>query len=517
MDDRSLLAKSFTLLYRESQLINKTENSSDLVRTVLNDVVVNDIALGLNTEREIISSFKNTILEMCNNPVDHEYNKEELLQVIRVNTLNDDRYFEAIKQGIINDMDEGSLKRVILNYKKSINNHFKEKKLGAILHNASRTYNYERQKIPDINAFIDSVISELEPLQLNTTIKDPAIITELDLGDDKSASVVFNEMKARNTGQVGYITGWQDFNEMIQGRLRPGETVCINALQHKYKTGFTLSLYTQIAKYNIPRHINSGKKPLLLRISFEDDLVLNLQFIYQKLKYDETGVLVSSVEMAKLTTEEMLAYVRKELQVNGFHIKLLRIDPSQWTYKSIFNKIIELEAEGYAIEVLALDYLALIPTIGCITSGPIGSDLRDLFRRVRNFCAQRGILHITPHQLSTEAKALIRGNVPEDKFVTEIAEKGYYDKCRTLDQEIDLEIYIHLFKYNKETYFTVQRGKHRLPTIISEEQKYFIFKFPKNAPLPDDLNKEKITFRSLREAVNSNKADGTHAYNDQIF
>lgn len=517
MDDRSLLAKSFTLLYRESQLLNKTENSSDLVRTVLNDVTVNDVALGMNTEREIISSLKNTILEMCNNPIDHEYDKEELLQIIRLNTSNDDRYFEALKQGIINDMDEGSLKRVILNYRKSINNHFKEKKLGAILYNASRTYNYERQKIPDLDMFISNVISELEPLQMNTTLKDPAIINELDLGDDKSAGELFNEMRARNAGQVGYVTGWQDLNKMVQGMLRPGETVCINALQHKYKTGFTLSLYTQIAKYNIPRHINSGKKPLLLRISFEDDLVLNLQFIYQKLKYDETGILVTSAEMAKLSIEDMIGYVRKELQVNGFHIKLLRIDPSQWTYKSIFNKIIELEAEGYIIEVLELDYLAHIPTVGCITSGPIGSDLRDLFRRVRNFCAKRGILHITPHQLSTEAKALIRNNMPEDKFVTEIAEKGYYDKCRTLDQEIDLEIYIHLFKHNKETYFTVQRGKHRLPTIIPDDDKYFIFKFPKNAPIPDDLHKEKISFRSLREAANAHKADGTHAFDEQFF
>jgi hypothetical protein len=59
---------------------------------------------------------------------------------------------------------------------------------------------------------------------------------------------------------------------MIQGGFRPGETAVIGALQHKYKTGFTLSIFAQIALFNEPKTEDKTKKPLLLRISFEDEL-----------------------------------------------------------------------------------------------------------------------------------------------------------------------------------------------------------------------------------------------------
>jgi len=62
----------------------------------------------------------------------------------------------------------------------------------------------------------------------------------------------------------------------------------------------------------------------------------------------------------------------------------MRVDPSQWTYSSVINKIIELEAQGYCIHILMLDYITLLPTTGCST-GPIGFDKKDLVRRIRNF------------------------------------------------------------------------------------------------------------------------------------
>jgi hypothetical protein len=109
---------------------------------------------------------------------------------------------------------------------------------------------------------------------------------------------------------------------------------------------------------------------------------------------------------------------------------------------------------------------------------------------------------VTPHQLSPEAKNLVRGGVPEDQFVKEVAEKGFTSGSRQLDQEVDLEIYIHLMKHNKETYLTVQRGKHRLPTIVSDELKYFILKFPKGMPIPEDLNElNHIPIRKIRSAA----------------
>lgn len=485
MEPKLLLAKCLTLLFRESQLVDKTENSADLVRTVLENIQVSEIGIGLNSDREVIMALKMTILEMCSLPQDHIYDKNDLLQRIRINCANDEKLYDAVKQGIEDDMIDGALKRSVVNIRKSINNHFKEQSITEILNRASLMFKFNRDKIKDVNQFITELVGQLEPLQISNTSKDPAVLNDIDIGNDESMQEIFAQIHKRSTGDLVYKTGWKELNDMLQGGFRPGECWITPALQHKYKTGANLTLFKQIALYNNPQQFlkDPTKKPLLLRISCEDDLELNLQFLYQSLKYDETRVYV---DVKNVSVEEMSCYVKTRLQVNGWHIKMIRVDPTQWTYKSFCNKIIELEAQGYEVLVALMDYLAMIPTIGCVNTGPMGTDVRDLFRRIRNFCSPKRILFVTPHQLSTEAKQLIRQGMPESEFVKEIAEKGFFAGSKQLDQEVDGELYIHLFKHAKETWLSFMRGKHRIPTILPDELKYFVMKFPRGMPIPDN-------------------------------
>jgi hypothetical protein len=132
-----------------------------------------------------------------------------------------------------------------------------------------------------------------------------------------------------------------------------------------------------------------------------------------------------------------------------------------------------------------LDYLSMIPTTGC-TTGPAGTDIRDLFRRIRNFCATRDIAVISPHQMSSEAKQLIRDG--HQDFVKQVAEKGYWDGSKRLDQEVDRELYIHIEKMMGKSYLTVQRGKDRLPQVISDSDKYIVYEFSELGPIEDDIN-----------------------------
>ena len=127
----------------------------------------------------------------------------------------------------------------------------------------------------------------------------------------------------------------------------------------------------------------------------------------------------------------------------------------------------------------------MIPTTGC-TTGPAGTDIRDLFRRIRNFCASRSIAVISPHQLSSEAKQLIRDG--HQDFVKQVAEKGYWDGSKRLDQEVDREIYINIERFNSQAYLTVQRGKDRLSTVIPETDKYIVYDFTDFGPILDDIN-----------------------------
>jgi hypothetical protein len=74
-----------------------------------------------------------------------------------------------------------------------------------------------------------------------------------------------------------------------------------------------------------------------------------------------------------------------------------------------------------------------------------------------------------------------------EDFVKEIEGKGYYDSCGTIDQEVDLELFIHIVKVNGESYLTVQRGKHRKVKPTPEKHRYFVLPFSPVGGVRDDV------------------------------
>jgi hypothetical protein len=337
--------------------------------------------------------------------------------------------------------------------------------------------------------YTQKLITALEALTIQTKTKDPGIVDVLNIGDESSMGEVLNRVKTQKEEGGKFLTGWKKLNEMTQNGFRRGTMVMINALQHSYKSGFTQSLFAQFALHNKPLMNDVNKKPLLLYISFEDDSEIYVEFLYRYLYYNEHKTLP---DLTAVTGSEVAAYMKKRLSVNGFHVELLRVNPSEWTYKNLFNKILEYEAAGYEVHACLVDYLAKLPTTGCISSGPMGTDVRDLFNRVRNFFSAKNILFITPHQLSTEAKQLIRNGVPAISFVKEIAGKGYTEGSRQLDQVVDLEIYLHKATINRKWVLTVQRGKDRTPGILDDDKMYFVLPFPKGAPIAEDINEDNV-------------------------
>ena len=495
MDSKLILVKCLTLLYRESLLPNK-DPSADLVANILNTIKISEISLGVYSEREVLVGLKNTVSQMVKTAQGSEFDSDTILQQIKINCMHDEKLYEIISRSITESpsMAESSLKRSVTNLVKDLNNFLIEEQISIILTKASLEFRNNRDKIRDVNEFITSIVGQLEPLQITNGAKDPAILGEVDIGNKEHMVNVFKEIKSSQKDELVMKTGWQALNRMTQGGFRRGELTLISALQHNNKTGFTLSIFKQIALYNKPYMVDATKKPMLLRISTEDSLSKNLEFLYHSLKTDETS---DHVNVSDLSEDEVSAYVTERLEVNGYHIRFLRVDPNGWTYKSICNKVIELEAQGYEIHLLMIDYLGMIPTTGCINSGPAGTDLRDLFRRMRNFIAAKSIALITPHQVSTQGKALVRSGVNDFHFVKEVAGKGYYAGSGQLDQEVDLEIYLHIAKYQKNSYLTVQRGKHRINSILDEKDMYFILKFPKKTPIPDDILGSDSSMRSV--------------------
>lgn len=482
MDNRLLLVKSITLLYRES-LVASNENSASLVKTVLETIKLQDTGLTLSKTNDIIIALKNAALEMCENPVDYEYEKSVLLQGLKMNCGDDEALFASVMQGIDPEMSESSLKRTIVNIRKSLHNHFREINVKSIIGKAFFTINNQREQIKSVESWVQSLCAQLEPFQVGINAKDPAVIDDVEIHDVEKVKTVFSQIQEEENGGSMFRTGWQGINRMLDGGFRRGEQWVIGALQHNWKSGFSLTLFKHFALYNKPSMIDPTKKPLLLRISFEDSIQINFKFLYKSLKENETGKVVATTGV---DDDEMAKYVTEKLGVNGFYIRLMRVNPSQWTYKDVCNKIVELEAEGYEVQVCMLDYLLKLPTTGC-DQGPMGHDVRNLYERVQAFMTARKITFITPHQLSTDAKAMMRDG--RQDFVKQLVGGGYYSNSKQIDQVVDGELFIHIEKLNREAYLTVQRGKHRKVSITPDEHLYAVYKFVKNGVVMDDVDK----------------------------
>ena len=488
MNDLLLLVKSITLMYRESLLNMEEDSTKDLVRKVIEAIKTPEVSIGITKDLEIINALKATATEMVNHDKTHKYQKDILLQQLQVNCGADESTYESLQSGIEPEMTEDENKLTVINIRTAIATHFKHGKIEEVLSKRFSEFKFKRSGIKNINKWINTMIAELEPFQVVGQERDSAIIDEVDISDKESINRVYASIKEENEGGGGFITGFQGINKMIGGKFRLGEQWGLYGLQHNYKTGFSLTIFKQICMYNTPTLKDPKKKPLLLRISFEDSLVLNFQYLYKNMWENETGKVLSKKDLAEMDIGVMTEYVTNKLSATGFHVKLLFVNPSDWTYKDICNLVLKYEAEGYEVQMVMVDYLTKISKEGC-TQGATGQDVRNLFERIKAFMASKGILFITPHQLSTEAKGLMRDGYND--FVKRLPGGGYTADSKQIDQVIDGELFFHIerLKGKNEAYFTVQGGKLRRIEQVDEDDKYRVYKFVRKGVILDDLNK----------------------------
>lgn len=477
-----ILIKCIVLLYRESELQDPSnDRSKDLIKTVINTLNVGKGSL-IGGESIIIEDLKHLITDMLNNP--DNYDKLNLLQSLELILKDKENILKIVDKNINLESSPAGLKRSILSMRNHLSNFYKETEIGNIIKKAS--YQLTTNNIDtSIQEFTTTLITNLEALTVSTRTKDAGIVDEVDMHDDESVGKTMDTVKklAEENGKM--ITGWKSVNRMLNGGFRKGEQWVVSALQHNYKSGFMQSLFVQLATLNKPDMIDANKKPLIILFSFEDDVSIISEFIYRYIYFNENKVLP---DMSTLTGKEVGNYISKKLSVNGYHVKILRINPSEWTYKHMFNKTLEYEAEGYEIHAVLIDYLSKLPTTGCITSGPSGTDVRDLFNRVRNFYGSKGILNITPHQISTEALQLVRSGITGFDFINELANKNYYSESKQIPQVVDGEIYLSKGKKDKKWALFIGKGKHRTPVITPDEDKQTMLWFPKDAPIPEDIH-----------------------------
>lgn len=491
---QAILMNALTLLYREnSDGDNKIASSSELIKNIIKLDKDTSGKQVMGIEAEFISDFTNLVLDYANYP--SNYSETTLLETLEVIYKDRLDQFQAAEKVIKANLSEKEMKGSISSLRKRLESFYKEQTLKEKIRRLNKEINISNTiSNKPILERVAEFIADLEQLSTVSKEKDAAILDEIDMTDDGHINDIVSRVSSENENVGVLTTGWREINHMLQGGFRRRETWTINALQHNYKSGFLQSLFVQMNTLNTPT-VKEGeekkKKPMILYISLEDSATVYTEFMYRYLYYNEHRQLP---DISKTPTAEIVKYLKEKLTSKGFTPVTLRVDPLRWTYRDLFDKINQFESEGYEIYCCIVDYLAKLPTTGCRNDGPGGTDVRDLFQKCRSFFSAKNICFITAHQLSTEAKQLIRNGVKDTDFVKEIAGKGYTELSKQIDQIVDGELYIHIAKQNGNAYLTVFRGKHRIPTILNDSEKYAMLQFDPKAPLRETINNETIDF-----------------------
>lgn len=503
MNAKQLLLKCITLLYREHQREKNTDHSADTVTEALKTIRLPEVAIDNDRTHHIIAGLRNLLEKMCEQPLDEPFELSDLRQQVRVIVEDEVTLYDAFNETVTDEpKDQKALKRTCVRYKHQVNEYLREHQIREVLTEAGKTA--FRGSGNNLKEKAVELIESLEPLVADGgDAKDPNIVDEVDFTDLDAIKRVFALAKEEESPDGIMQTGLQGINRMCGPErlgLRRGEFITWGGLQHNFKSGFGLMILAQIALMNTPIATDPDHRPLLLLITAENELQQNLTWLYKYIRENEEGV---EIDLTKCSIEEMSDYIQRKMLERGWYFYVMRIDPSDFTYRDIYTQVQRLEAKGYEIFFCLVDYLNMISKRGCTQPSGTGSDVRDLFRRVRNFMTRKRITFATPHQLSTEAKKLLREG--PTNFVKEVANKGYWDSCKTIDNEMDLELYIHIVKAYGKSYLTIQRGKHRKTGITPEIDLYCVYEFSDIGTIKMDVGGED---QSLRKVGGKPESDG---------
>lgn len=319
-------------------------------------------------------------------------------------------------------------------------------------------------------------------------MNNPFITGGFRTDDESSMAEAWTQTLESGNPDAILKTGYQGINRGLgKGGLFRGDTIVVGALQHKYKSGMMNDFVCDIAYYNKPYMFDPDKKPVIIKISLENHIADDLTRMYKRIIAVKEHRIPTDEEMLNTTPEQAANVINEHMGKNGYKFVHVRINPSDVGYLDIQKFVTEIMNEGYEVHLLVIDYLIKLSTKG-IPPRRDGTDYQEMYSQMRNYCSERNITFITPHQLSTEATYLIRDDIGSD-FVKHVAGNSYYAKCKQVDREVDIEMVQHLVTRKEAgelaTYYTWCIGKNRRVHDTPESHKSFAMKFTELGLMPD--------------------------------
>lgn len=484
MNYKTIIINALTLLYWENQITGSSDSRS-LIKSAIQLANPSKESMDTALVKEQYESLQVLIIKMMSNETLCK-TKELIIHNVRMIAGEEPYVIEIIESALNLAMDEVAIKSHCRSLIGELNDVLRKAEFRKKFMDYSKKVLYGEEEF-ELTAIARSLVTSMESYTLEDGDKPEntaGVMDFVDFNNEESLLKIFNKAKDKISPEK--IIKWplQALNRLFgeQGGGRRGEFVLIGGLQHHGKSAITMMMTRGAALYNKPALNDPKKKPAIVLISSENDLPINMQTMYKQTVEPTIGRPIKKNDIDPTTAAQLM---KEKFGEQGWHFLMFRVNPDEFTFSSLQSLTLGLEANGYEIVVMTFDYLAMISTKGFDNGGITGRDKQALFKRTRNFMVAHDILFITPHQLSTEALAIERDR--PSSFLNEILDRAYYNECKTIAQEVDVEINIQKWKQDGEDWLYVGRGKHRGVDDTPHKDRRAAWKFTPIG-IPDDIN-----------------------------
>lgn len=498
MDPRILLVQSIALLFWESLIPESGKNSKEIVLNIINSLPAPEGVTATDDDRENLIALRDIAQSMALRNGEEQYDKDFLLSKVKLSIKKDPELRDDITGLLEGETTPDKVLIKVDLLQKELNKYFTQKDfLNEMKKLASKTIyaGAPAFKVSDMAKLVSATMERFIDSETNAN-DDPALNG---MGDTESEEELAKHfMNVQEDLDVNSVikTGWQRFNRMcgdVDG-LRRGNMYVIGARPSNGKSLVTSCLTLHSMMFNKPYLFDPTKKPCILHISTENDIPLNMRIWFKYWWEYENNAQCNILEM---DPAYMAKWFIDHVKERGYTFKFYHIDPTNTSYREILSKFMDLEAQGFEIQLAAVDYLAMINGDG------LGDEnrafwIRQLFKVMRNYCNPRRITLLTPHQVATDAAMLLRQGSTD--FVKQIAGKRYWSECRSIDMEVDMEIVCNIeHDAEKNAWMAFARGKDRSSQGTPEKDCSFFIPFSKFGGLRPDLETKDSGKSELRD------------------
>lgn len=507
MEEKIALVNCLTLLLLEKKL-GEEASYANLIKKTASHIRTPDFVTD-GDGHAAVTGVKTLVVDLANG--DLTFDHHTVLQKIRVYCSLDKHFYESIKEAFdVKYENDNEVKNAISSNISHLQHYINGSELRKLISTASYSINHDGEaRLQDIAAKLSDELARVTRNSLDG--KSTTLVASVGTDTPDEMEVIFENTKKQLAGAT-LKTGWKGINRMmgINDGVVPGELWLMPALPHNAKTLFSLMTFLSLGVFNDPdMFVPEGKKPMMLDLSFENELEVNMPIAYKALHdhFEKKPANVKDID-PKLATQ----YVCKKLAERGWTYKFERHINSDFTPAMLRERFAYYESQGYHIVVLRPDYLGTINRHG-LGTGATGSDIRELYRIVRNITSPRKCAVLAPHQLSPKAKELKA--IDPAKYVRNLPGKGFYDGCTTVDNEADGELYFGITEMGDKSFLEVQRGKHRTLVDTPMAHRYRVIPFNDTGILPWDFDLDvDLSIKSVNASALAGESDDIFGLDD---